>query len=78
MEVNYFGTIAMTQAVLSSMLSAGGGMIVTVSSVAGKVGEKSMSGYSAFKHVIIGYMNSLRAEESQHAIDVLTIFPGFV
>ncbi len=78
MEVNYFGTIAMTQAVLPSMLSAGGGMIVTVSSVAGKVGGKSMSGYSASKHAVIGYMDSLRAEESQHGIHVLTVCPGFV
>lgn len=51
MEVNYFGTVAMTQAVLPSMTN---GMIVTVASVAGKVGGKSMSGYSASKHAKIG------------------------
>ena len=82
MEVNYFGTVAMTQAVLPSMLSTASekatGMIVTVSSVAGKVGGKSMSGYSASKHAIIGYMDCLRAEEYNNGLHVLTICPGFV
>ncbi|SET00430.1 SDR family oxidoreductase [Thalassotalea agarivorans] len=78
MEVNYFGTVAMTQAVLPSMLENGGGMIVTVSSVAGKVGGQSMSGYSASKHAILGYMNCLRAEEALNGIKVLNICPGFV
>ncbi len=82
MEVNYFGTVAMTQAVLPSMLSPATGMlkgmIVTVASVAGKVGGKSMSGYSASKHAIIGYMDCLRTEESVNGLHVLTICPGFV
>lgn len=80
MEVNYFGTVAMTQAVLPSMLSKTKpkGMIVTVSSVAGKIGGKSMSGYSASKHAIIGYMDCLRAEEYANGLHVLTICPGFV
>lgn len=47
MEVNYFGTIAMTQAVLPTMIKAQKGMIASVASVAGLVGGKSMSGYSA-------------------------------
>jgi dehydrogenase/reductase SDR family member 7B len=78
MEVNYFGTIAMTQTILPNMLSAGSGMIVTIASVAGKVAGKGMSGYSGSKHAIIGYMDSLRAEESENGIQVLTICPGFV
>jgi len=75
MEVNYFGTVAITQATFPSMTN---GMIVTISSVAGKVGGKSMSGYSASKHAIIGYMDCLRAEESSNGLHVLTICPGFV
>jgi short-subunit dehydrogenase len=78
MEVNYFGAVAMTQVVLPVMLKAGTGMIVTVASVAGKIGGKSMSGYSASKHAIIGYMDCLRAEESVNGLQVLTICPGFV
>jgi len=78
MEVNYFGTVAITQALLPSLLAQGKGMVVTVSSVAGKVGGQSMSGYSASKHAIIGYMDCLRAEETQNGLQVLTICPGFV
>ena len=78
MEVNYFGTIALTQCVIPKMLAAKKGMIVTVSSVAGKVGGQSMSGYSASKHAILGYMDCLRAEESKNGLQVLTICPGFV
>jgi len=78
MEVNYFGTIAITQAVLPSMLTAKQGMIVTIASVAGKVGGKGMSGYSGSKHAVIGYMDCLRAEESTQGIKVLTVCPGFV
>ncbi len=78
MEVNYFGTIALTQCVLPKMIAANKGMIVTISSVAGKVGGQGMSGYSASKHAIIGYMDCLRAEESCNGLQVLTICPGFV
>ncbi|WP_438864034.1 SDR family oxidoreductase [Neptunicella sp.] len=77
MEVNYFGTIALTQALLPTLLNQQG-MIVTIASVAGKVGGKGMSGYSASKHAIIGYMDCLRAEESPNGLKVLTVCPGFV
>jgi len=78
MEVNYFGSIAMTQALLPSMKKAQQGMVVTIASVAGKVGGKGMSGYSGSKHAIIGYMDCLRAEEANNGIKVLTVCPGFV
>ena len=78
MEVNYFGSIAMTQAILPFMKARKSGLIATVASVAGLVGGKSMSGYSASKHAVIGYMDCLRAEESINGIKVLNICPGFV
>lgn len=78
MEVNYFGAVAMTQAILPYMKKQGGGVIATVASVAGLVGGKSMAGYSASKHAIIGYMDCLRAEETVNGIKVLNICPGFV
>lgn len=77
METNYFGAIAMTQVLLPTLLE-NKGMVVTVSSVAGKVGGQSMSGYAGSKHAIIGYMDCLRAEESINGLQVLTICPGFV
>lgn len=77
MEVNYFGTIALTQAALPALLK-NCGMVVNIASVAGKVGGQSMSGYSASKHALIGYMDCLRAEEARHGLKVLNVCPGFV
>ncbi len=77
MEVNYFGIICLTQLLLPAIVQ-NKGMVVTVASVAGKVGGQSMAGYAASKHAIIGYMDCLRAEESQNGLKVLTICPGFV
>jgi short-subunit dehydrogenase len=78
MEVNYFGTIALTTAVAPQIIKNGGGMVVNIASVAGKVGGKSMAGYSGSKHALIGYMDCLRAEESLNGLQVLNICPGYV
>lgn len=77
MEVNYFGTIALTQLLLP-LLEKAGGKVVNIASVAGKVGGQSMSGYAASKHALIGYMDCLRAEEARNGISVLNVCPGFV
>lgn len=77
MEINYFGTIQLTQLVLPKLLKSRG-MVVNISSVAGKVGGQSMSGYAASKHALIGYMDCLRAEEASNGLQVLNVCPGFV
>jgi short-subunit dehydrogenase len=77
MEINYFGTIQLTQLVLPRLLQSRG-MVVNISSVAGKVGGQSMSGYAASKHALIGYMDCLRAEETNNGLQVLNVCPGFV
>lgn len=77
MEVNYFGTIALTKALLPELIKQQG-MVVTIASVAGKVGGQGMSGYAGSKHAIIGYMDCLRAEEAANGLQVLTVCPGFV
>jgi short-subunit dehydrogenase len=77
MEINYFGTIQLTQLVLPTLLQ-NQGMVVNISSVAGKVGGQSMSGYAASKHALIGYMDCLRAEETNNGLQVLNVCPGFV
>lgn len=77
MEVDYFGTVAVTQALLP-MLIARKGMVVTIASVAGKVAGQGMSGYSAAKHAIVAFMDSLRAETATDGLQVLTVCPGFV
>lgn len=78
MHVNYLGTVAMTKALLPSMLERGQGMVVSISSVAGKIGPQLRSAYAGAKHAVVGFMESLRAELHDDNIDVLVVCPGFV
>lgn len=78
MEVNYFGTVALTKAVLPYMLQQKSGMVAVVSSAVGKFGSPWRSGYSASKHALHGFFDSLRAELYADGIQVLLICPGFI
>lgn len=78
MEIDYFGVIALTKLVLPRMLERQSGHIVTVSSVAGKVGTKLRSGYNGAKFGVIGFMDSLRAETYGKGVTVTSILPGFI
>jgi len=75
-EVNYFGTIALTKAILPAMIENGGGHISVTSSIVGKFGFPYRSSYSASKHALHGFFESLRAENTQNNIDVSIIIPG--
>lgn len=76
MEIDYFGTIALTKAVLPYMIKNGGGYIAVTSSISGKFGFPLRSAYSAAKHALHGFFETLRAEVYQHNIKVLIAFPG--
>lgn len=78
MEINYFGVIRHTKALLPSMVKRGGGHIITVTSVNGKLGSYMKSGYAASKHALHGFMDSMRAELSDQGIKVTLITPGYV
>lgn len=78
MDINYFGTIAMTKALLPGMIERRSGSIVSVSSIAGIVGSQNRSGYSGSKFAVHGYMEGLRAELHKYGIQVLVAAPGFV
>lgn len=78
MEVNYFGLVALTKALLPSMVARKSGSVVAISSVAGKVGSKLRTGYSGTKFAVVGFMDCLRAEVKEHNIHCLTICPGFI
>src|SRR5258708_1449948 len=82
MEVNYLGVIELTKAILPSMLARRHGHLVAISSVAGKLGTPLRSGYSASKHALHGFFESLRAELRADAqgkrIDVTLLCPGFI
>jgi len=78
MEVNYFGTVALTQAILPHLLLQGSGGVITVSSLVGKFATPLRSAYSASKHAITAYMDSLRAELHGKGLQFTTIYPGFI
>jgi len=78
MEVNFFGTTALTQAVLPLMKAQKSGYIVVISSVMGKFGTKYRSGYAASKHALHGWFDCLRQEMYEHNIDVTLVCPGYV
>lgn len=78
MDVNFFGPLMLTKAVLPSMLERGAGHIVCTTSVAGKYGSPMRSGYNAAKHAAHGFFDSLREEVAGAGIDVTLIVPGAV
>lgn len=78
MEINFFGTIALTKAVLPSMIERKSGHIVVTSSVMGKFGTRLRSTYAASKHALHGYFDSLRQEVYDNNIQVSLVCPGFI
>lgn len=76
MEIDYFGTIALTKTVLPYMIKNGGGYIAATSSISGKFGFPLRSAYAAAKHALHGFFETLRSEVYQHNIKVLIAFPG--
>ena len=78
MEVNYFGTIALTKAVLPSMRARKSGHLVPISSVIGHVGIPLRSAYAASKHALHGFFDALRAETEKDGIRVTIVCPGYI
>jgi 3-dehydrosphinganine reductase len=75
MEVNYFGTVYVTKAVLPGMLERGSGHIVNIASLAGVVGVFGYTAYGASKYAVRGFTDALRAEVKGLGIDVSIVFP---
>jgi short-subunit dehydrogenase len=80
MEVDYFGTIAITKYLLPHFLKRKSGHFVNVSSVMGLIGTPYRSGYAAAKHALHGFFDSMRAElwKESKSIHVTMICPGWV
>jgi dehydrogenase/reductase SDR family protein 7B len=79
LDVDLLAPIWLTQLQLGRMAAVGGGHIVAISSVAGRIGAPMRTAYSAAKHGLIGYMDALRCEvETLHNIHVTNILPGSV
>lgn len=78
METNYFGPIALTQALLPFMVRQHSGHIVVISSVQGKISIPYRSAYAASKHATQAYFDCLRAEIERYQIPVTVISPGYI
>ena len=79
MEIDYFGAITLTKHLLPHFLERGSGHFVVTTSVVGYVGTPYRSGYSAAKHALHGFFDSLRAEmwKEHKDIYVTLICPGW-
>lgn len=75
MEVNYFGTVHMTKAVLPGLLEKGSGHILNVSSIAGFLGVYGYTAYGASKFAVRGFSDALRAEMRPKGIKVSILYP---
>lgn len=78
MEVDYFAPIALSKAIVPKMISNGGGHIINIASIAGKIGSSMRSAYAGAKHALIGFMDCLRAEVASQGVRVINVCPGWV
>ncbi|MCX6301877.1 MAG: SDR family NAD(P)-dependent oxidoreductase [Bacteroidia bacterium] len=77
-EINYFGTIALTKAVLPYMISHKSGHIVATSSITGRFGFPLRSAYSASKQALHGFFETLFLENKINNIRTSVLIPGRV
>ena len=75
-DTNFFGAVAMTKAVLPTMRRQHSGHIIMVSSIGVLLGSVSVSSYSASKHALEGWSESLRLEVNGLGIKVVLVEPG--
>lgn len=77
-EINYFGTIALTKAVLPYMIRQQSGHILATSSISGRFGFPLRSAYSASKQALHGFFETLYLENKRFNIRSSVIIPGRV
>ena len=77
MQVNYLGSVYCTHYALPHLKQTQGRLVV-VSSLAGKTGVPTRSGYAASKHAVVGFFETLRIELQKDNVTVTIIYPGFV
>ena len=78
MELDYFAIVALTKSLLPHLIERQQGLIISISSVAGKMGTPMRTAYCAAKHALIGFMDALRAEVHADNIKVMVVTPGSV
>ena len=75
-ETNFFGLVRLTQLVLPGMRQRGGGRILNVSSMGGRITLPGGAFYHASKYAVEAFSDALRMEVAQFGIDVVLIEPG--
>ena len=76
-ETNLFGPLNVTRAVLPVMRAQRSGVVVTMSSSAGLIGQEFTSAYAASKFAVEGWMESLTPEVAPFGIRTMVVEPGF-
>ena len=76
-DVNVFGLIRMTRAVLPHMRAQGSGRIINISSVLGFLPAPYGALYAASKHAVEGYSESVDHEVREHGVRVLLVEPAY-
>jgi NADP-dependent 3-hydroxy acid dehydrogenase YdfG len=77
-DLNLLGLMSMTKAVLPIMKAGGGGHIINIASLAGRIANPGASGYAATKFGVVGFSESLRREVYRDRIRVTVVEPGIV
>lgn len=80
MEIDYFGTVALTKHLIPHFIKRKAGHFVTITSVMGIIGTPYRTGYAAAKHALHGFFDSLRAElwNENKNIHVTLVCPGWI
>src|SRR5207253_3922625 len=78
MRLHFWATFILYLLVVPQMRSKGGGRIVNISSVGGKIAMPHMAPYSASKFALTGFSDAIRAELARDNICVTTVTPGMM
>jgi NAD(P)-dependent dehydrogenase (short-subunit alcohol dehydrogenase family) len=78
MNIHFWGPLYTTMAALPGMKSRGGGRIVNIASIGGKLPAPHLLPYTASKFALVGFSEGLRAELKKDNVYVTTVCPGLI
>src|ERR1022692_2114613 len=78
MQLHFWAPVELVSQVVPKMWSGGGGRIVNISSIGGKIAVPHMAPYTASKFALTGFSDAIRAELARYKIHVTTVTPGMM